>query len=123
MTYAAWLVENTHLLRSQLWERGFPPAHQDVDLHHVTYEYPGTVEPAPARTALVVGYVAGDGVDCLVVEVNGTTHRASDGGTFHITYSLAEGHAPVESNVAIETRELVSIDPPISVTLTPAVLG
>jgi hypothetical protein len=57
--------------------------------------------PAPAKLR-VVGYSHDNaGLEALIVHVDGQLHRL-DGGIFHITHSLAEERAKVESNDVIE---------------------
>lgn len=60
----------------------------------------------------------GRGVEALVVEIGGTTRRP-DGGTYHITWSLADGREAIESNTVIAARGWKLIDPPLPVQLQP----
>lgn len=56
--------------------------------------------PPPTR-ARVVGHADdGRGAEALVVEIDGTTDRPG-GGTYHVTWSLADGRAAKESNAVI----------------------
>ena len=80
----------------------FKPQYADVICHHVTYDFAkkGAAMPPVAHTAHVVGYAdSGDGLEALVVEINGTTTRP-DGKLFHITLSLdrAAKKKPFDSN-------------------------
>ena len=61
----------------------------------------------------------GSGVEAMVVTIGGTTDRPG-GGTYHITWSLAEGRKAEESNDVIVARGWVEFDVPIPVTLHPA---
>jgi hypothetical protein len=59
------------------------------------------------------------GVQALVVRIGGTTRRA-DGGTYHITWSLEEGRAAVESNDVLKKLGWKTIEAPIAIALEPA---
>jgi hypothetical protein len=88
----------------------FKPHFKKVMCQHITVMFNLTDESAAllqeqlANADLqVVGFQTGDGVECLVVEVNGSSRRP-DGGCYHITLSLADGHKPVESNALIKQQ-------------------
>lgn len=80
----------------------FPPRYDAVIAHHVTYGEIDNADELPGHTSgRVVGHADdGEGVETLVVELGGSTERPT-GGTYHITWSLADGRAPVESNDVI----------------------
>lgn len=84
----------------------YPPRYPQVVADHVTLlanQHGGNqAEPPPAVTnARIVGRVDdGGGVEAMVVAIGGATTRP-DGGTWHITWSLAEGRHAVESNHVI----------------------
>jgi hypothetical protein len=61
----------------------------------------------------------GHGVEAMVVEIGGSTRRP-DGGTYHITWSLAKGRRPKESNDAIAMHGWQPLAAPIPVRLEPA---
>jgi len=61
----------------------------------------------------------GRGVECLVVELDGTTDRP-DGSTYHITWSLGPGRKARESNDVLRERGWNRLAEPIAVTLEPA---
>ena len=111
--------------RWRLLER-FPPAYPDVVADHVTL-HSGVGENAelPSATyARVVGLADdGEGVQALVVEIDGTTDRP-DGSTYHITWSLDRnaGRKPVESNDVIREKGWKSVEP-VPITLEPARFG
>ena len=95
--------------RVSLWTQ-FKPHFKKVMCQHITVQFNLTEESAVllqeqlANANLqVVGFQIGDGVECLVVEVNGSSRRP-DGGCYHITLSLADGHKPVESNQLIKQQ-------------------
>jgi hypothetical protein len=89
---------------------------------HVTLRVgatPGT--PLPGKPAAHIVGRADDGksLECLVVELDGTTDRP-DGSTFHITWSLGPGRQARESNDVLRDRGWEPIPAPIPVTLDPA---
>lgn len=76
----------------------YPPRYAHVIADHVTLSVSGTEPPAQAGDAVIVGRADdGAGVEALVVAINGSTARP-DGKVWHITWSLAEGRMPRESN-------------------------
>lgn len=108
--------------RSLLAQR-FPPKFSEFIGHHITYAF-GVMsdEPLPeADSFRVVGYACDEnGLEALVVEVNGTTTRP-DGSTFHITWSLDRdaGFKPVNSNHLIKRSGFERIDDPINIHAVP----
>jgi len=69
----------------------------------------------------VVGYVDdGEGLEALVVSVNGSTERP-DGKIYHITWSLNEGRKPVESNDLL-AKKVYTLTMPTTIEATPALL-
>lgn len=98
-----------------------PPLYPHLVAHHVTLKVgAGPDESAPRiGEAQVIGEADdGDGVQALIVRINATTDRPG-GGTYHITWSLAEERKPVESNDIIASLGWTGLDP-IPITLTPA---
>jgi len=79
----------------------FPPKYSKVIAHHITVEFgvPADTEALPEADIRVIGEGdSGDGLQALVVSVNGSTRRP-DGKTYHITWSLEpEQYKPVDSN-------------------------
>ncbi len=68
----------------------FPPKYSKVIAHHVTVDFgvpAGTELPPEAELRVVGEGDSGDGLQALVVSVNGSTRR-TDGKTYHITWSL-----------------------------------
>ena len=79
----------------------YPPRYAHVIADHVTLSVSGAEPPAQAGDAVIVGRADdGVGVEALVVAINGSTARP-DGKVWHITWSLAEGRMPRESNDVI----------------------
>jgi hypothetical protein len=63
----------------------------------------------------------GEGLQAMVVAINGTTDRP-DGSSYHITWALdrARGRRAVESNAVIAERGYVPLDDPVPIRLIPA---
>ncbi|MBE7366491.1 hypothetical protein [Ramlibacter pallidus] len=100
----------------------FPPAYARPIADHVTLRprvHAGTVLP-PAVRAVIVGRADdGQGLEALVVHVDGSTERPG-GGTYHVTWSLEAGRKAVESNDVIAARGWQPVDPPVALQLVPA---
>ena len=106
--------------RAQLIER-FPPRYENVVADHVTLRVGATAaSPLPGKPeARVVGRADdGSSLECLVVELDGTTDRP-DGSTYHITWSLGPGRRARESNDVLRDFGWKPVEP-IAVTLEPA---
>ena len=107
--------------RSALLQR-FPPKYENVVADHVTLRSGATrATPLPRRPdARIVGR-ADDGrsLECLVVELDGTTDRP-DGSTYHITWSLGPARRARESNDVLRDKGWKPIAAPIDVDLEPA---
>lgn len=99
--FTGWLLEPRER-RSLLAE--FRPAYADVIADHVTLQNtPAAVHIPPQVDAAIIGTVDdGNGVQALIVEIDGTAYRP-DGGIYHITWSIdrKRGRKPVHSNDAI----------------------
>jgi len=111
--------------RSELLKH-FEPKYDDVICQHVTYKFPAKVGddmPPAVKRAQVVGYEdSKDGIEALVINIDGSTKRG-DGGLYHITLSLdrSKGKKPVHSNDMLKKNyQHVS---PISIHLTPVHLN
>jgi hypothetical protein len=108
--------------RAKLLER-FAPEWPDVIADHVTLEAnvrKDAVLP-PQRRAEVVGSVSdGEGLQALVVAIDGSTDRP-DGSTYHITWSLdrRRGRKAVESNTVIAERGWDRFDQPVPIRVSP----
>src|SRR3954447_8352332 len=102
--------------------RRFPPRYENVVADHVTLRVGSTPEtPQPRKPdARVVGHCDDrESLECLVVELDGTTDRP-DGSTFHITWSLGPGRKARESNDVLRDRGWEPLPAPIPVELEPA---
>jgi hypothetical protein len=100
----------------------FPPRYAKAVADHVTLRAHVAAAAAlpPACVGTIVGHSDdGRGVEAMVVQVEGSSERP-DGGTYHITWSLAPGRKAVESNDVIAKFRWQPVEPPVPVTLQPA---
>lgn len=115
--YTGWLVDPDQ--REALLAR-FPARYPRVVAHHVTLKFGDQSAPAPEAT---LGEIIGEaddglGVQALVVAIDGAPARPN-GGTFHITWSLADGREARESNAVIAARDWTRLAEPVPVRLLP----
>jgi hypothetical protein len=99
----------------------FPPAYANLVADHVTLEAnvaANTPLPPGAEAEIVGRADDGEGVEAMVVRLNGSTDRP-DGSTYHLTWSLAEGRRARESNDVIAARGWEALDLPVPILLTP----
>lgn len=97
----------------------YPPRYQRTVADHVTLSVSGTEAPAPVDDAFIIGHVDdGTGVEAYIVAIAGSTDRP-DGGTWHVTWSLAAGRAARESNDVIAHGDWTAL-PPTDLSLHPA---
>lgn len=108
--------------REELLER-FPPQYPDAIADHVTLKSNAQRDQLPAE---VVSQIVGraddqDSLECLVVEIDGSTDRP-DGSTFHITWSLdkSKGREARESNDVLKQHGWSPFSEAIPVKLEPA---
>jgi hypothetical protein len=117
---AGWKLDRTE--REQLLRR-FPPRYSDVIADHVTLKNNAEKAPLPKSIeAKIVGRADdGDGLECMVVTIDGTTDRP-DGSTFHITWSLdkSKGREARESNDLLRDKGWDRLDQTIPISLEPA---
>ena len=101
----------------------FPPKYENVVADHVTLRVgatPDTPLPRKPDGARIIGRADdGESLECLVVEMDGTTDRP-DGSTYHITWSLGPGRKARESNDVLRDQGWEHVDAPIDVELEPA---
>ena len=117
-TVTGWKLPETE--RELLLGR-FPPDYDNV-VAHVTLRTGATPEtPLPRKPeARVVGRADdGQSLECLVVELDGTTDRP-DGSTYHITWSLGDGRKARPSTDLLRDKGWEPIEAPIPVELEPA---
>jgi hypothetical protein len=107
----------------ELLLRLFPPNFEIVVADLVTRRAgatPDTPLPNKPDSSEVVGRADdGKSLECLVVELDGTTDRP-DGSTYHITWSLGPGRRARESNDVLRDQGWEHIEAPIAVELEPA---
>ncbi|MGH6908609.1 MAG: hypothetical protein ACREE0_20320 [Phenylobacterium sp.] len=115
--YVGWLVDPGD--REALLAR-IAPSYPLVVAHHVTFKFGDRGAALPTETSGEIVGEADDGlgVQALVVRIGGTTARP-DGGTYHITWSLADGREARESNAVIGERGWTEIPSPVRVGLHP----
>jgi len=121
MSVIGWKLDRAQ--RTELLEQ-FPPEWPDVIADHVTLEArvaPDTPLPAPVEAEIVGAISDGEGLQAMVVALDGSTDRP-DGSTYHITWSLdrARGRRPFESNKVIAERGWRPLAAPVPIRLTPA---
>ena len=100
----------------------FPPLFENLVADHVTLRGHAARDAAlpEENEGEIVGRTDdGEGVEAMVVAIDGTTDRP-DGRTYHITWSLADGRRAKESNDVIAARGWRALDLPMPVRLTPA---
>lgn len=101
----------------------FPPKYENPIADHVTLRVGATSAtplPRPPKTSRIVGR-ADDGrsLECMVVEIDGTTDRP-DGSTYHITWSLGPDRKARESNDLLRNAGFEPLPAPVNLTLEPA---
>ena len=101
--------------------RRHPPRYAEIVADHVTLKVGSRDLPADVRAAIVGHADDGEGVEAMVVTIDGTTDRP-DGSTYHITWSLGPGRKAKESNDVLRERGWQELDHPIPMTLRPAFL-
>ena len=119
-TVTGWKVRRDE--RDVLLER-FPPKYEKAVADHVTLRTGATPEtplPRVPGMARIVGRADdGNSLECLVVELDGTTDRP-DGSTYHVTWSLGSHRKARESNDVLRDKGWNPLPAPIDVTLEPA---
>lgn len=108
--------------RAELLQQ-FPPRFADVVADHVTLAAKASRDaelPCETLGDIVGRADDGEGVEALIVSIDGTTDRP-DGSTYHVTWSLekAKGRRAKESNDVIARLGWTPIDLPMSVKLMP----
>jgi hypothetical protein len=104
----------------------FPPKYKDVIAHHITEKFgvkANTKAPEQPSEVWVVGYMDdGEGVEGLLVEVDGTVERPS-GGKYHITWSIdrSKGKKPYHTNDITHLAKPVA--PSIKIEVEPKVFA
>jgi len=100
----------------------FPPKYERTVADHVTLQAGASEDtPLPGETqGRIVGHADdNDSLECLVVEIGGTTRRP-DGSTYHVTWSLGPGRRAKESNDLLREGGWTRLDRPIDISLDPA---
>ena len=103
----------------------FRPRYGETVADHVTLGRSGTAPEPWAAEAEIVGRADdGNGVEAMVVAIDGTTDRP-DGSTYHITWSLDadKGRKPQESNDVLSAHGWTRLPEPIPIRLHPSGWG
>ncbi|WP_340314400.1 hypothetical protein [Rhizorhabdus argentea] len=121
MAVIGWKLDPEH--RTALLDR-LPPVWPDVIADHITLKSGASAdEPLPSATegAIVGSIDDGQGLQAMVVSIDGTTDRPG-GGTYHITWSLdrGRGRKAVQSNDVIAARRWRPLAQPIAIRIQPA---
>jgi hypothetical protein len=119
-TVTGWKLPSDE--RDALLQR-FRPKYENVVADHVTLRVgapPQTPLPRRPQSARIIGRADdGDSLECLVIELDGSTDRP-DGSTYHITWSLGPDRNARESNDVLRDKGWKPLAAPIDVTLDPA---
>jgi len=103
----------------------YPPKYSKVIGHHVTVDFgvpAGTTAPENADVVVHGIKDSGDGLEALVVSVNGSRERPN-GGFYHITWSLEpDKYSPKDSNALMSNGKRYTIALPIPLETVPEVL-
>ncbi len=100
----------------------FPPKYANVIADHVTLRTganSSTSLPSRVQAQIVGRADDGESLECLVVELDGSTDRP-DGSTYHITWSLGPGRKARESNDVLKRCGWTRLEAALPVDLTPA---
>ena len=120
VTVTGWKLSRDD--RNVLLQR-FPPEYENAIADHVTLRVGATPETplprVPASSRIIGRADDGRGVECMVVELDGTTDRP-DGSTYHITWSLGPTRKARESNDVLREQGWEPLSAPVDVTLEPA---
>jgi hypothetical protein len=118
-TVTGWMLPQ---VERELLLRRFPPKYENVVADHVTLRVGASPDtPLPNKPeAQVVGRADdAESLECLVVELDGTTDRP-DGSTYHITWSLGPDRKARESNDVLRDQGWEYLEAPIPIELEPA---
>ena len=116
MPYSGWKISEKD---REMLLGALPPLYPDVIAHHITLNMKAALPQEAA--VVIIGYCNDDdGVECFVVEVNGT-HIRPDGNIYHITWSIDRGRGkkPVDSNKAIAENGWTSLITPVRIDTIP----
>lgn len=89
----------------------FQPKYERVIANHVTHQFgiPFDTPPPPRAISKVVGYACDEGIEAIVIEINGSVIRP-DGKPYHLTISLQRNRKPDEA-VALFRNGWQNIEP------------
>jgi hypothetical protein len=107
--------------RTELLQQ-FPPRYAEAVADHVTLRSGASPDaPLPEEThGEIVGRADdGEGVEAMVVRIDGT-HERPGGGVYHITWSLGPGREARDSNKALASGAWEDFELPMPVRLLAA---
>jgi hypothetical protein len=119
MSYSGYLISlKSRVEILQLWK----PKFSTIYAHHCTYEFPSNELPPEVKQALILGYSAIQGIEALVLIINGSTTRP-DGNKYHVTLSLNgyDYFKPKDSNKLIQEHGYTALTVPMPIELEPKV--
>ncbi len=120
--YTAYVL--TDKSRNELAEK-YPPKYSNFVGHHVTIAFGVPVDsevPEEADVSVLGIKDTGDGLEALVVSVNGSTERP-DGSTYHITWSLEpDKYSPKDSNTLMNNGKKYTLSLPTPLETVPHLL-
>jgi len=120
--YTAYVL--TDESRRRLEEK-YPPKYPKFIGHHITVDFgvpAGAEAPEEAEVKVLGINDSGDGLEALVVSVNGKTKRP-DGSKYHITWSLdPERYSPKDSNELLQNSYWYTMSLPRVIDTIPQVL-
>lgn len=98
--------ESRNLLLSR-----FPPKNPTVLGHHITEKFGVPSDHPPPEEpleVLVVGYIEVEGLEGLLVSIDGNVERPA-GGKYHITWSIDKGmgRKPVDTNKFVDSANSI----------------
>lgn len=114
--YRAYVLKDSD--RESLLKQ-FPPSHPRVIADHISAEALDSMDrvvDGPA-TGKVIGYVDAEGIQSLIVEVNGT-HLTSKGTPFHITWSSDPGKRTGSTGALVKRTGFTRLEKPITIDLS-----
>jgi hypothetical protein len=118
MAIVGWTIDP--LILAEL-RRRIPPKYIGIMMPHCTlsfHTHRHAALPAAANGRIYGRVDDGIGVEALLISIDGEKSRP-DGKLFHITWSLAKGRKPRESNDVIKSRSYDLLIDDIHITLIP----
>lgn len=118
--YTAYVLKDKSIEKlKELFNQDYP----DFIGHHITVNFGVQANaeiPPETDDIYVIGVASQDGVQALLVSIDGNVERPN-GGLYHVTWSIdkSKGKKPVDSNKIIHRAKTVA---PIKIKATPELL-